>query len=183
MLLDLGAYYIGSIANNDAWKLCDFIVSNTDRPRRYFPKTLEQNLNLDLSRIFVDNKVGQYSKKDEFLFEIKEKEHRTIIGLAYIKEIDWNKKQAGLAYCIGYQYEGKGWASKVIKALSKCAFETLGPDTLQIITHKGNIESVKVAKDNGYTWLETLAKEHTLTDGTAMGMEPCELTNREHSPN
>jgi ribosomal-protein-alanine N-acetyltransferase len=38
---DFENYYIEPIAENDAWKLCDFIISNAERLKRYFPQTLE----------------------------------------------------------------------------------------------------------------------------------------------
>ena len=175
MILDFEKYFIAPIQEKDAWKLCDFIISNTERLQRYFPKTLEQNLTPDLSSIFVSKKAKQYLAQEEFLFKLKEKENRTIIGLVYIKETDWNKKQAELAYCIGYQYEGKGWMSNSIKALSKYAIDILGLRTLQIIAHKTNVGSIKVAENNGFSWQKTLIKEHTPPGEEALDMELYEL--------
>ncbi len=86
---DFEKYYIEPIAEKDAWKLCDFIISNAERLKRFFPKTLEQNLTPDLSRIFVAKKIKQSNSNEEFLFKLKEKKNRTIIGLVYIKELDW----------------------------------------------------------------------------------------------
>ena len=176
MLLDFNQYYIEPIAEKDAWKLCDFIISNTERLKRYFPQTLEQNLTPDLSRIFVVKKAKEFNAKEEFLFKLKEKENRTISGLVDIKELDWDLKQAELAYCIGYQHEGKGWVSTAVKALSEYAFDTLGLKTLQIIVHKTNLGSVKVATKCGYTWQRTLPEEHTPPGENALDMELFELT-------
>ena len=175
MLFDFDAYFIEPIAEKDAWKLCDFIISNSERLQRYFPKTLEQNRTPDLSRIFVSKKVKQLQEKEEFLFKLKEKGARTIIGLVYIKEIDWDIKQAELAYCIGYQYGGKGWATQSIKALSNYAFSTLGLRSLRIIVHKSNLGSIKIAEKCGYTWVRTLQKEHTPPGEDALDMELYEL--------
>lgn len=172
---DFENYYIEPIAEKDAWKLCDFIISNTERLKRYFPKTLEQNLTPDLSKIFVVKKVKEFNAKEEFLFKLKEKKNRTIIGLVYIKELDWDKKQAELAYCIGYQYEGKGWTTKAVKALSEYAFADLGLKTMQIIVHKTNTGSAKVAEKCGYTWQHTLLDEHTPPGEKVLDMELYEL--------
>ncbi|WP_273273146.1 GNAT family N-acetyltransferase [Maribacter polysiphoniae] len=180
MLLDSGTYNIEPIQGKDAWKLCDFVISNAERLKRYFPKTLEQNSTPDLAAIFVTKKVNQYSDKEEFLFKLTEKEHRTIIGLVYIKNTDWDNKQAELAYCIGYQYEGKGFITQSVKELATYAFEHLGLTTLQIVVHKTNIGSVKVARNNGFTWQKTLPKEHTPPGEAPLDMELYVLTNREH---
>ena len=175
MLRDFENYYIQPIAEKDAWKLCDFIISNTGRLKRYFPKTLEQNLTPDLSRIFVAEKVKEFNAEEEFLFKLKEKKNRTIIGLVYIKELDWDKKQAELAYCIAYQFEGMGIITNSVKVLSDFAFDTLGLKTLQIIVHKTNPGSIKVAEKCGYTWQQTLLKEHTPPGEKALDMELYEL--------
>lgn len=175
MHLDFKNYFVEPIAEHDAWKLCNFIVANSERLKRYFPITLEHNLNPDLSRYFVGRKIKQFNAKEEFLFKLKEKKDRTIIGLVYIKELHWDKKQAELAYCIGYQFEGLGMATETVKVLSKYAFETLELKTLQIIVHKTNLGSIKVAEKCGYTWKGTLLKEHTPPGEEALDMELYEL--------
>ena len=172
---DFEKYYIEPIAEKDAWKLCDFIISNAERLKRFFPKTLEQNLTPDLSRIFVAKKIKQSNSNEEFLFKLKEKKNRTIIGLVYIKELDWDKKQAELAYCIAYQFEGMGIITNSVEVLSDYAFDTLGLKTLQIIVHKTNPGSIKVAEKCGYTWQHTLLKEHTPPGEKALDMELYEL--------
>ncbi|WP_422082609.1 GNAT family N-acetyltransferase [Ulvibacterium sp.] len=175
MVLDFDHYYIEPIQEKDSWKLCDFVVSNAERLKRYFPKTLEQNLTPDLSRYFVEKKVKQFMAKEELLFKLKHKEHRTIIGLVYIKEVDYNKRQAELAYCIGYQFEGKGWMSQTVEALSNYAFEVLELETLQIIVHRPNTGSIRVAEKCGYQWRTTLKKEYSPPNESALDMELYEL--------
>lgn len=159
MIIDLDNYYIDPIQEKDAWKICDFAVANEDRFKRFFPKTLEQNTTPTLSEIFVKKKVKQFDAQEEFLFTLKEKETNEMVGLIYLKELDWSKKIGEFAYCTGYPFEGKGLISKSIKALSAYALYTLGLKTLQIITHKSNLGSIKVAEKCGYIWQRTLPNE------------------------
>jgi ribosomal-protein-alanine N-acetyltransferase len=168
-------YTIEAIEAKDAWRICNFAVTNSDRLKRYFPTTLKLNLNPTLSEIFVAQKVKKFEHKTECLFTLKEKEKRTIIGLVYVKEIDHSLKTAELAYCIDYDYEGKGITSKTVRYISQWAHEKLGLTKLQIITHKTNKGSVKVATNNNYTWTKTLLKEHTPPNETALDMELYEL--------
>jgi len=175
MISQIDAFEINPIKKSDAWKFCDFTVANADRLKRYFPKTLELNLNPTLSQFFVEKKVKQFKSEEEFLFTLKHSKTRNIAGLAYIKEIDWEKKQGELAYCIGYQFEGKGLTSKMVKKLSIYAFEILKLETLQIIAHKTNFGSVKVATNNNYNWIETLKKSFTPTNEPPIDMELYEL--------
>ncbi len=175
MIATFTNYTIEPIHEKYAWRICDLMVANSDRLKRYFPRTLEQNLNPELSKIFVADKVRQFDRKEEFLFVLKEKENRTVIGLVYIKELDWNAKQAELAFCIGYQYEGKGWMTEAVKTLSGYALDELGLKTLQIIAHKTNLGSIKVAQKCDYLWKRTLKKEHTPPGEEPLDMELYEL--------
>ena len=175
MIANFTDYTIEPIHEKYAWRICDLMVANSDRFKRYFPKTLEMNLNPELSQIFVDEKVRQFNSKEEFLYVLKEKENSTVIGLIYIKEIDWKIKQAELAYCIGYTHEGKGRMTKAIQAMSTYAFHDLGLEMLQIIVHKTNLGSIKVAEKCGYLWKRTLKNEHTPPGEAPLDMELYEL--------
>lgn len=175
MVEKFNGFEINPIHNGDTWKICDLCVANANRFKRYFPKTLEQNLNPTLSQLFVETKMKQFASKEEFLFTLKHSETRELAGLIYIKELDWDKKQGEFAYCIGYTFEGQGLTSKAINALSKHAFNKLGLETLQIITHKGNLPSVKVALNNSFEWQKTLLNEFTPTGESPLDMELYEL--------
>jgi ribosomal-protein-alanine N-acetyltransferase len=151
------------------------MVANEDRLKRFFPQTLHENLTPDLSKIFTEKKVKQFILKEEFLFTIKENETNKLVGLVYIKELDWTKKQGEMAYCIGYEFEGKGITTNAVNILSNHAFESLNLKALQIIAHKSNIASVKVAKNCNYMWIKTLKKEHTPPGELPLNMELYEL--------
>jgi ribosomal-protein-alanine N-acetyltransferase len=175
MIARFDGYEINPIHSGDAWKICNFCITNADRLKGYFPKTLEQNLNPTLSQLFVDKKVKQFNSNTEFLFTLKYSETRELAGLIYIKELDWDIKQGEFAYCIGYTFVGQGLISKAVNALSKYAFNDLGLKTLQIISHKDNMGSIKVARYNNFEWQKTLINEYTPTNEEPLNMELYEL--------
>lgn len=175
MLFNTDIFVINPIIQKDAWNICDFVVTNEDRLKRYFPLTLAQNLTPELSNIFALKKEKSYNNREEFLFTIKPKDSKKIIGLIYLKELDWNRKQGEFAYALSYDYEGKGIMSKSIAFLSDYAFKELGLETLQIIVYKDNLGSIGVAKKCNYTWIKTLEKEHTPPDENPLDMELYEL--------
>ena len=175
MKLKFDAYHIIPIQSKDAWNICNFVVANEDRLKLYFPKTLEQNLTPELSQRFVAKKVKQFDTKEEFLFTLKENESNKLVGLFYIKEIDWTKKQGEFAYAIDYNVEGKGLTTETVMQLSDYAFETLGLETLQIISNKSNIGSIKVAENSNFTWIKTLNNEFTPPGESPLNMELYEL--------
>lgn len=57
------------------------------------------------------------------------------------------------------------------------AFDNLNLKTLQIIAHKTNLGSVKVAEKNGFIWKKTLLNEFTPTNEVPLDMELYELYN------
>ncbi|WCO01580.1 GNAT family N-acetyltransferase [Psychroserpens ponticola] len=175
MIAQFDGFEINPIHEGDAWKICDFVIANTDRLKRYFPKTLEQNLNPTLSQIYVENRVKAFQNKDGFVFTLKQIETRKLIGLIILKELNWTSKQGEFAYAIDYNFNGKGLMSKAIEKLSVYAFETLGLERLQIISHKENRSSVKVALNNHFEWQKTLKNEFTPKGEQPLDMELYEL--------
>lgn len=175
MTLRFNDFEISAVHEGDAWKICDFCVANSDRLKRYFPKTLEQNLNPTLSQLFVDKKVKQFKSKEEFLFTLKHSENRKLVGLIYIKELNWDAKQGEYAYCIDYTQKGKKLMSKTISELNRFAFNKLGLETIQIIVHKDNLSSIKVARNNNFEWQKTLKNEFTPIGENPLDMELYEL--------
>ena len=171
MTLRFDGFEISPVHEGDAWKICNFIVVNTDRLKRYFPKTLEQNLTPTLSQIFVEKKVKQFQNKEEFLFTLKESETRALAGLIYLKELNWETKQGEYAYCVGYTYKGHGLITKAIKTLNEFVLNNLKLETLQIIANKDNQPSINVALNNGFTWQKTLKKGFTPVGEDPLDME------------
>jgi len=178
MQLNFQTYHIIPIQPKNGWKVCNFAVANEDRLKIYFSKTLEENLTPALSNIFVTKKVKQFIDKEEYLFTLIENETRKLVALIYIKAIDWIKKQGEFAYAIDYNFEGKGLTTEAVKQLSYYAFKILGLETLQIIVHKSNVGSLKVAENNNFTWVKTLKNEFTPPNGKPLNMELYELYNK-----
>jgi ribosomal-protein-alanine N-acetyltransferase len=175
MIAKFDTFEINPIHGGDAWKICDLMVANEDRFKSYFPDTLAQNLNPTLSQLFVETKLKQFESKEEFLFTLKHSETRELVGLVYIKELDWTIKQGEFAYGIGYTFEGQGLTSKAVKLLSEYAFNDLGIETLQIIAHKDNLGSINVATKNNFIWQKTLANEFTPLGKSPLDMELYQL--------
>ncbi len=172
-MFEFANYTVDSIHNTDALSLSALMVSNADRFQRYFPGTLAQNLTLETSTEFIAKKTIEFDSKNEFLFTINQE--TKVIGLVYIKELDWNKKQGEFAYCIGEGHGGKGVITHAVKYLSEYAFNSLGLEVLQIIVHKDNMPSVNVAKKGDFTWQRTLPNEYTPPNEAPLDMELYEL--------
>jgi ribosomal-protein-alanine N-acetyltransferase len=161
----------------DSVELHNFILSNSERLKKYFPVTLSSNSTLEKTAEYIVTKNKEIDERSNFTFAIRDEESSIIIGLMILKKIDWAKKMGEFAYCIGSDQEGKGYTSKAVNEMMQFAFNELELKTLQIIAHKTNIGSCKVAKNCGFTWKRTLLNEFTPANETPLDMELYELEN------
>ncbi len=171
------AFHIAPLETGDTNSLSRLMITNAERFKRYFPKTLSSNLTLEATERYIESKIIEFEIKSGFTFAIKENETQNIMGLVILKKVDWQTKQAEIAYCIGKEYERKGWVTKAVKAISNYAFNELNLEILQIIAHKTNLASIKVAENNGFVWQRTLVDEFTPTYELSLDMELYEYTN------
>ena len=79
MIASFEEFYIDNIQEKDSSNLCDLMVANENRFKRFFPGTLAQNLTPELSTNFVKKKIVEHYAKEEFLFTIKEKSTNNLI--------------------------------------------------------------------------------------------------------
>lgn len=173
MIVTFDNYNISAIRKQDASGIHELMFKNKKRFKRYFPKTLEENITIEKAKNFSINKEKAFEKEEEFLFVLKNV--NKIIGLIYIKELDWIKKQGEFAYCIDSGYKGKGFISNAVSELLHYAFENLGLEIFQIIVHKDNLASVKVAETCNFIWQRTLSKNFTPPNESPLDMELYEL--------
>lgn len=170
-------YIINPLNPTDAKQLNQFILDNSERLKRYFPVTLSSNTTLEKSIEYIAIKNKEIEEKINFTYAIRDKNDQEIAGLMILKKIDWDKKQGEFAYCIGSQFEGKGLTSFAVAEMTKFAFDDLGLKTLQIMAHKTNLGSIKVALNNGFVWQRTALNEFTPTNESPLDMELYELYN------
>jgi len=170
-------FIIDQLKSTDAHQLYQFMVDNNERLHKFFPVTLSGNETIEKSIEYIALKEKEIQEKSNFTFALRERNTQNIAGLIIIKKIDWTKKQGEFAYCIGATQEGKGLITFAVKELSKYAFHELELKTLQIISHKSNLGSVKVAEKCGFIWKRTLLNEFTPTNEKPLDMELYELTH------
>ncbi|NNE03956.1 MAG: GNAT family N-acetyltransferase, partial [Eudoraea sp.] len=98
-----------------------------------------------------------------------------LMGLLILKEINWETKQGELAYCVDESFEGKGLITHAVHYISNYAFQKLQLRTLQLIVHKSNFGSIRVAEKCNYIWQRTLKEAFTPPYEEALDMELYEL--------
>ncbi|MFC4722957.1 GNAT family N-acetyltransferase [Geojedonia litorea] len=176
MIYNGEAFYIDQLKSSDALHLNKLLVSNTQRLKRFLPKTIAANRTLEDSKSYIEFKMDCMNAKSEFVFTVKDKPTKNVAGLIILKNLDWEEKQGEFAYCIGEKFKGRGWMKQAIKAASNFATNDLGLKTLQIIAHQSNKSSVNVAKKSGFKWKKTLKDVFIPEDESPLDMELYELT-------
>lgn len=176
-------FYIEYLKPKDALHLNKLLVSNTERFKLYLPVTLSENRTFASSKSYIVKRIELMASKVEYTFTIKDTLTKNIVGLIILKAIDWDKNKGEFAYCIDKSYEKNGWMSEAILAVSKFAFQELKLETLQIISHKSNLASIKVAEKSNFVWIKTLKNEFTPTGQSPLNMELYELKNQITKPN
>ncbi|RIA08286.1 ribosomal-protein-alanine N-acetyltransferase [Flavobacteriaceae bacterium MAR_2010_72] len=176
MIYNGEAFYIDRLKPSDALHLNKLLVSNTQRLKRFLPKTIAANRTLEGSKRYIKSKMDCMKAKSEFVFTIKDKPTKNVAGLIILKNLNWKAKQGEFAYCIGEKFKGQGWMKQAISATSTFATDDLGLKTLQIIAHHSNKSSVNVAINSGFRWKETLDGEFTPEHESPLDMELYELT-------
>lgn len=175
MIASFDDFIISPVHLGDAWKICDFVVTNEERFKPYFPRTLKENLTPALSQLFVEKKLKAFQNNTEFLFTLKQAETRKLAGLIYLKNLDWKEKRGELAYCVGYNFSGNQLMSRAVRALLPYALKNLKLEHLIIVVNKDNLSSIKVATSNKFIWTNTLKNEFTPLGEKALDMELYEL--------
>lgn len=174
-MIEAQNFVVNELQPTDAADLFDVMRSNSERFRRYFPKTLGQNLSEPDSKDFIQRKRKENATRIEFTWSIRDASQNKVIGLLILKELNWNKCVGEFAYCIDAAYEGRGWTSQIVKAASGYAFAVLKLKTLQIIAHHTNKGSTRVAEKCGFKWQKTLKASHTPPGENPLDMELYEL--------
>lgn len=170
-------FVLEPLKEKDAESLNKLMIRNAKRFQQFLPKTLYQNLSAESSREYIKEKNAEIENGEVYTLGIKDPLNKSVAGLVILKEINFDEKSAEFAYCIGKEFEGKGWVTKSILAFSEFAFNRLDLEKLHIIIHRTNKASLKVAENAGFEWKQTLYNEFTPSSKAPMDMELYELNH------
>ncbi|MFD2551588.1 GNAT family N-acetyltransferase [Bizionia sediminis] len=174
MKLQTESFSLEVLQPQDAPSLSRLMISNGKRFQEILPDTLAENLSEAHSKTFIQKKNTLRKLGLEFTFAIKDIDTGHVAGLILIKNINYQTKQAEIAYCLGQKFSGKGWMTRSLKAIKNYAFQNLGLQILQLTIHKSNRSSINIAKSNGFVWMQTLTSEYE-TQSAVLDMELYQL--------
>ncbi len=136
--------------DGDGKDVFELLSANKERFMDSFPRSIAAVTDEHKGEFFVKNKIAEWYMQTNFFFYISENDSGQYIGQASIKNIDWEIPKAEMAYYLDKNYEGKGFASEVVKRLITLAFEQLKIKKLFLRIHKNNLKSCKLAENCGF---------------------------------
>ena len=112
--------------------------------------------------------ITSYEKEDYYRWAVILKETGECIGQIAYFLVDNKNHFAEIEYCIGSDFQCKGYATEATKAVIRFGFEQMNLHKVQICTNTGNTPSKRVIEKCGFTYEGTL-RDYFYMNGEYMG--------------
>jgi RimJ/RimL family protein N-acetyltransferase len=93
--------------------------------------------------------IALWEQDNAYTFYILDGSNHQIVGLALINQIYRLHQIGNLAYVVRTSRTGEGIATEAARLVAQYGFEKLGLQRIEIVVHKDNIASLKVAQNLG----------------------------------
>lgn len=112
----------------------------------------------------LEKYIGGYEKSDFYRWAIVERSSGRCIGQVAFYLVDSRNSFAEIEYCIGVDYQRRGYAAEAAKAVIKYGFEQAGFHKIQICHRSNNLPSKRVIEKCGFVY-EGALRDYFLIDG------------------
>ncbi len=116
----------------------------------------------------LDKYIGSYEKNDYYRWAIIEKDSGKCIGQIAFFLIDSKNHFAEIEYCIGSEFQCRGYATEATKEIIRYGFEEINLHKIQICTTTTNKSSKRVIEKCGFTYEGTL-RDYFYANGEYVG--------------
>lgn len=116
----------------------------------------------------LDKYIDSYEKPDYYRWAITEKDSDKCIGQIAYFLVDSKNHFAEIEYCIGSDFQCKGYATEATKAVIKYGFDKINLHKVQICTKTINKASKRVIEKCGFTYEGTL-RDYFFFNGDYVG--------------
>lgn len=112
----------------------------------------------------LDKYISSYDSNDYYRWAVIEKESGCCIGQIAFFLVDCKNHFAEIEYCIGTDFQNRGYASEAAKAVIAFGFEKAELHKIQICHRSNNLPSKRVIEKCGFTYEGTL-RDYFFIDG------------------
>lgn len=116
----------------------------------------------------LDKYIGSYEKPDYYRWAIIEKDCGECIGQIAYFLVDNKNHFAEIEYCIGSEFQCRGYATEATKAVIEFGFDEINLHKVQICTKTINQPSRRVIEKSGFTYEGTL-RDYFYMNGEYVG--------------
>jgi RimJ/RimL family protein N-acetyltransferase len=164
--MNFDQYRVRPITPNDAAQLLSLVITNKDRIKDFLPRTAETIRDLAAAETYIEQKLTETTKREHYCMVIEDEHVHQLTGVFFVKNFDWNIPKCELGYFVDRNYEGKGIATRAMKAIVDFCFTTLQVQKIFLRTGTGNTGSRKAAEKNGFELEGILRWDFKLPNGT-----------------
>lgn len=130
----------------------------------------------------LDIYIGSYEKPDYYRWAIIEKDCGECIGQIAYFLVDNKNHFAEIEYCIGSQFQCRGYATEAAKAVIAFGFDEINLHKVQICTKTINHPSKRVIEKCGLTYEGTL-RDYFFMNGEYVGRHYFSILRSEYEKN
>lgn len=116
----------------------------------------------------LDKYIGSYERDDYYRWTVIEKASGECIGQIAYFLVDSKNHFAEIEYCIGSEFQCKGYATEATKAVIDYGFKEMNLHKVQICTKTINAPSKRVIEKCGFTYEGTL-RDYFFMNGEYVG--------------
>lgn len=130
----------------------------------------------------LDIYIGSYEKPDYYRWAIIEKDCGECIGQIAYFVVDSKNHFAEIEYCIGSEFQCRGYATEAAKAVIAFGFDEINLHKVQICTKTINQPSKRVIEKCGLTYEGTL-RDYFYMNGEYVGRHYFSILRSEYEKN
>jgi RimJ/RimL family protein N-acetyltransferase len=107
------------------------------------------DLSRDESEHMIKAFIALWEQDNAYVFYVLDETNNQIVGIALLNQIYRLHQIGNLAYVVRTSRTGEGIATEAARLVAQYGFEKLGLQRIEIVVHKDNVPSLKVAQKLG----------------------------------